>query len=98
MKNEVYKLRKSIEWEGKKIEELKFDFESLTGLDMINIEREMTASGIVMIIQPEFNQTYQVYTAAAAAKLDYDIIPKLSASDYVALMKKGRNFLTNMVF
>lgn len=98
MKNEIYKLRKSIEWEGKKIEELEFNFDALTGLDMINVEREMTASGIVMVIQPEFNQVYQVYVAAAAAKLDYDVIPKLSASDYVTLMKKGRNFLIGTVF
>ena len=53
----VFKFKKPFEYEGKTYNELKFDFNGLTGADSINIEAELQAKGVA-IFAPAFSAPY----------------------------------------
>ena len=90
----VFTFKKPFEHEGKKYTELKFDFNSLTGADSINIEAELQAKGVA-IFAPAFSAPYLVRMCARACteKVDYKFFEAMRLKDYVTIRSKARNFL-----
>lgn len=77
----VLKLKKPLEYEGKKYEELTYDFDGLTGDDLLMAEAEMTAAGSVVPIV-DLSKAYNAAVFARAAKIDYAMMRKLHAKDF----------------
>ena len=88
------KLITPIEYEGRTIKELKFDFSEISGGDSLNIEAELNAQGIV-VISPSYQSPYLVRLCARACStpIDVDLIKRFKLRDYLALRNKARNFL-----
>lgn len=79
-------------FEGKEYAELTFDFDSLTGRDVINAEKEARALGDNSPL-PEFSKTYQAVLAAKAAKVPVDMIMSLNGKDFTRVTVLVQNFL-----
>lgn len=92
----VYKItfNKPLVFEDKEYSELTFDFNSLTVDDAMSVERELSASGIVLL-QPEISTEYLIRMAARACteKISFDIFSKFAIRDYIRVKNKTRNFL-----
>jgi hypothetical protein len=90
----VFKFKTPFEYEGKTYNELKFDFNGLTGADSINIEAELQAKGVA-IFAPAFSAPYLVRMCARACteKVDYRFFEAMKLKDYVTIRSKARNFL-----
>lgn len=71
-------LAKPFEWEGETYSELVFDFDTLTGKDSMEIEREMRAKGIPLVT-PAFSGEYLIRAAvrACTAELGIDALMAL---------------------
>lgn len=87
-----HKLSKPVVYDDKEFTEINLDLDSLTGEDLVNIETEMTASGL-MVALPEASKSYQMYVAARAAKVPVELIKKLSIKDASAITIKVQSFL-----
>jgi len=92
----LYTLRfsKPLEYDGETYEELKFDFDSLTGHDSLMVERELTRSGVQLVV-PGFNGDYLIRMAIRACvdNVGTDIVNRMSLRDYNRLRSEMRNFL-----
>ena len=79
---------------GKTYEKLHFDFDQLTGKDSLDIENELQALG-VMVMVPTFSGPYLLRVAAKACKdgLGVDAFEAMRISDYNRIRSKVRNFL-----
>lgn len=90
----VMRFKKPISYNGKEYSELAFDFESLTGRDSLDVEKELTRSG-TQIVVPAFNGEYLVRIAARACttRVGYDVVYNMSIIDYNKLRSAVRNFL-----
>lgn len=88
----THNLSKPFEWEGKTYTELKFDFDSLIGQDMIDIEDEMAAVG-QYALSPEISTSYLSKLAAKAAGVGSDLIEHLPIRDFGKVKNLSRNFL-----
>lgn len=82
---ENYKLRRPIDFEGKKIEDLNFDFESLTRKDYKRCIREMKIRihKKEYVPLPVFNETFQLVFAAAAAGVASEALFRMYPRDIV---------------
>ena len=90
----VYTLKKPLQYDGRTITELSFDFEKLTGKDSLAVEEELQAKGI-MVMVPTFNSGYLIRIAARACteQIGSDALEMLGISDFNRLRNKVRNFL-----
>jgi hypothetical protein len=88
------KLKKPLSYEGTDYSEISFDFDSLTGRDSLDVERELAMRGIQVAV-PAFSGEYIVRIAAKACAepLGSDAFESLSLRDYNRLRSKVRNFL-----
>jgi len=75
------KLKKPLEYNGKKYEEIEYDLDGLTGDDMLVAEAEMLAGGTISPV-PDLSKVYQANVFARAAKIDSAMMRKLSAKDF----------------
>lgn len=87
-----YKLKKSFEYEGKIYEEFNFNFEKLTGNDMIEIEGEMRDQGI-FILSPENDTAFLSAIAARACNVHPAVIKALPMTDFLAVKRLTVRFL-----
>ena len=73
---------------------MKFDFDSLTGHDSLMVERELTRSGVQLVV-PGFNGDYLIRMAIRACvdNVGTDIVNRMSLRDYNRLRSEMRNFL-----
>ncbi len=85
--------------DGETIEELVFDFESLTGADSLAIENELAVIGKAVIV-PEIAGEYLIRMAVRACttkvngkRLGVDAFKKLPLGDYNRIRGKARSFL-----
>lgn len=85
------KLSKPYKYEDKKISEITFDLDSLTGKDIISAEREASAIAGKPVI--DVDKTYQVCLIAKAAGVVYDLIVGLPARDFVRVIGPAQDFL-----
>lgn len=90
----IVKLKKPVVYNGKNIDTLTFDFDSLTGADGLNIEAELQAIGKMAIV-PAFSGDYLVRMAAKACteKIGHDIFDLMSLRDYNRIRSAARSFL-----
>lgn len=89
--------KKPFTYEGKTYEKLTFDFEHLTGRDIIKTDEEMAASG-KFAISPEVSRDFQQKLAARAAGVGSDVIEAMNAADFMRITNFARNFLLDMGF
>lgn len=90
------KLKKPFTWEGKEYTEIHFDFDKLTGEDSLNVEDELQAKGITLIV-PTFNGHYLLGIASHACveHLGADAFKRMRISDMNAIRSMTRNFMLN---
>lgn len=96
----IYKLRTPIVYDGKKVEELMFDFDKLPSSAMFRASREAKAilkqnSGkkAQLAIVPEMDKTYLACIAAMAAGVSSDLIFNLTLKDLTTITVRTQNFL-----
>jgi hypothetical protein len=88
------RLPKPLEWEGNTYNELTFDFESLTGKDSMDIEKEMRAKNIPLIT-PAFSGDYLIRAAvrACTAEIGMDALLTLPLPVYNRIRTTTSAFL-----
>lgn len=92
---EKYILKKPINFDGEKIEELEFELDELTCKDLSKCEREtkMRLGKKENITVPEINSTYLMCVAARASKVQTELIESLYAKDATQIKMMVQNFL-----
>ncbi len=89
----THKFKKPINWEGKEYTELHFDFEGLTGKDMLSIEKELMLTEGVSVVAPTMSTQFLFAMAARAAKTTRDIFMVMPLFDANKIRSKARSFL-----
>lgn len=87
-------LRKPVEYNGRTIEALSFDFDKLTGADGLNIEAELQAAGKIFIA-PVMSSEYLVRMAAKACseEIGADLFDVLPLKEFNQIRSAARSFL-----
>lgn len=91
----THELERPIQYNGRTIEELSFDFDKVTGFDCLAIEKEVTALG-TLVASPSFNGEYQIRFAAKACTekdVGWDIFGLMKSRDFLRITSKVRNFM-----
>lgn len=86
--------KKPVKYNGEQYTELKFDFDTLTGKDGLDIENELAALGKPFII-PAFSGEYLMRMAAKACDkhIGCDFFDNLSLRDFNRIRSAARSFL-----
>ncbi len=82
-------------WQEKEHKSLHFDFEGLTGRDMVNIEKEIAMTEGINVVVPALSTPFLLAMAARACGLGVDALHAMPISDANAIRAKARNFLLN---
>lgn len=93
----VLTLDKPYTYEDKTYEKFVFDFEGLTGSDLVDIETEMTAVG-EFALSPEISTSFMCRMAAKAAKVGSDVLLHLPIREFAKVKNKAQNFLIGTGF
>ena len=93
----VLTLAKPYTYEDKTYEKFVFDFEGLTGVDLVDIETEMTAVG-EFALSPEISTSFMCRMAAKAAKVGSDVLLHLPIREFAKVKNKAQNFLIGTGF
>jgi hypothetical protein len=90
----THRFKKPITYNGKEYEELNFDFDSLSGQDILNIDYEMEVLGVNIAVR-ELNGRYQMAYAAKACKepIGSDVFAFMRAADFLKISRKVKTFL-----
>jgi hypothetical protein len=88
----THTFKKPFEYEGKKYEKVTFDFERLTGRDMVAIEAEMQSNN-EYAIAPEISRSFQSKMAAKAAGIGSDVLEAMPLNDFNRITNACRSFL-----
>jgi len=90
----VHKFSRPVEYNGRFISELSFDFDKLTGADDFAIEAELARLGKI-VIAPQLSVEYLVRMAARACteKIGADFFSLTPLKDFTAIKGKARSFL-----
>ncbi len=86
--------KKPFEYSGTTYTELTFDFERLTGRDMVSIETEMQMNN-EYALAPEFSRNFQSKMAAKAAGIGSDVLDAMPIKDFNRITNAARDFLLN---
>ena len=96
----VIRLRRPIQYDGQKIEELHFDFDSLTGLDSREVQRELNRKGISVLVQSVTEEFMRPMAARACTdeladgrKIGADIFDLMTVGDVNKVIARLRRFL-----
>jgi len=86
-------LRKPLMYNNQEYKTLHFNFENLSGEDSLNVEAELEAQGI-MVMVPTFSGQYLIRVAAKACleHIGVDGFKKISIKDYNRIRSRTRNF------
>ncbi|MEA5057774.1 MAG: phage tail assembly protein [Anaerotignum propionicum] len=90
----THKFKKPFEYAGATYKELTFNFERLTGNDMISIETEM-ATRSQYALAPEISRNFQSKMAAKAAGIGSDVLEVMPLVDFNKITNAARDFLLN---
>ena len=93
----THKFKRPFEHSGVKYTELTFDFEHLTGRDMVAIDAEMQASG-EMLMAAETSRSCQSKIAARAAGIGADVVEAMPLGDFNRITNAVRAFLIETGF
>ena len=90
----VHQFKRPFEYQGKKYDELTFDFGRLTGRDSLAIENELQAIG-KMVLSPEFSGEFLIRMAARSCteSIGYDALELMPMGDYNRIRARARGFL-----
>lgn len=91
------KLSKPIEKDGQTIDVLKLNTEKFSGKDVVDIERQVRASGDLMNPNPIFSQYGFAVAAAKMSGMVVDDILELDAQDFLLVTTKVSHFLYGTV-
>ena len=89
-------LSKPLTYEGEDYTELEYDLDALTGDDLLIAEAQVTEDGVLTPL-PLATGNYQAAVFARAAKIEYDIMRKLPARDFIAATQVVKVFLNDSV-
>ena len=83
------------DYEGRKIETVTFDFDSLTGRDIRNISREMKAEGTTILVKSLDDDFLARYAALAIQEEDIDVglFDAMPGKDFNKIVSVARRFL-----
>ncbi len=84
--------KKPFKYEGKTYSELTFNFERLTGKDMVSIETEMQMNN-EYALAPEISRSFQAKMAAKAAGIGSDVLEAMPIKDFNRITNAARGFL-----
>ena len=88
-------LRKPLNHKGRELKELDIPLEDLTGLDLLDIEKQTgDPDDTKLMILPEYSKRYLIAVAARAAHIPAEVLHSLSAQDFTIVSIAVRNFLT----
>ena len=93
---ETYILKKPITFDGKKIDKLVFDFDSLKARDLMNAERQAKlrlGKKRDLHMVKELDNRYTSCVAAKAAGVKVELLFELGAKDFTGIDLITRNFL-----
>lgn len=92
---EKFTLIKPIVSQGAEVKEIEFDLDSLTGEDMIYVDRVFLSSSEMNqgITIKETTKEYQILVVARAARQPAELFYKLKAKDFSRLSLRVQNFL-----
>lgn len=88
----THKFKRPFAYEGKTYEEMTFNFERLTGRDMIAVETEMQMNN-EYALAAEISQRAQAKIAARAAGVGSDVIEAMPLNDFNRITSAARDFL-----
>lgn len=90
----VHKFSKPLEYKEQSYDSLTFDFDGLSGNDILAVEAELSALGMAAVVQ-EFNGQFLIRIAARACteKIGADVFAGLPIRDYNRIVKRARSFL-----
>lgn len=89
-----FKLRKPVEFDGNTVMEINLDLESLTGEDILQVERQFSygnSENQANMIK-EFSKEWQILVAAKAAKLPKEFFLRIDARDFSLITIAVQNF------
>ena len=89
--------KKPFEYEGKTYTELTFNFERLSGRDMVSIETEMQMNN-EYCLAPEVSRSFQAKMAAKAAGIGSDVLEAMPLKDFNKITNAARSFLIDTGF
>lgn len=87
----VHRFKKPFVWEGETYNEITFDFGSLKGTDLNEVEIEMQSENKYAPI-PEYSIAFVLKIAARAAGVHSSVIENLPLADANIVRKKARSF------
>lgn len=87
-------LKRPFEHNGTKYTELHFDYDALTGKDVLNIEEELMGQNKPVIV-PALSPSFVTLMCVRACQepIGEDAFELMSFKDFVTIKDKGRNFL-----
>lgn len=97
----THKLKKPFTWEGRRVEELHFDWGSLTGQDYVAVEDTLLRRGVTLVM-PEYTGGFLCGMAVRACTdkdakgariVDEGLLQGLPLRDYKAILGRARGFL-----
>ena len=88
----THKFNRPFEYSGKIYTELTFNFERLTGRDMVSIETEMQMNNEYAIAS-EISRNFQSKMAAKAAEIGSDVMEAMPLHDFNLITNAARDFL-----
>ena len=88
----LHKFKTPFEYEGKVYETMVFDFERLTGRDVIKIENEMQSDN-EYALDPLLSRNFQCRMAGRAGKIGRDVLEAMPILDFNKIVIKTRSFL-----
>lgn len=89
--------KKPFEYEGKTYTELTFNFERLSGRDMVSIETEMQMNN-EYALAPEISRSFQGKMAAKASGIGSDVLEAMPLKDFNKITNAARSFLIDTGF
>lgn len=87
-----YTIKQGEKMEERVFETLNFNFERLTGRDMINIENEMQAMK-EYALAPEISRSFQCKMAAKASGISSDVLENMPINEFNKITNAARDFL-----
>lgn len=88
----THKFKRPFEYSGATYTELTFNFERLTGRDMVAIETEMQMNN-EYALSPEISRNFQSKLAARAAGIGSDVLDAMPLPDFNRITNAARDFL-----
>lgn len=83
-------LKRPLNIDGEEITKLKLDFDKLSGADIIKIDKELRAQG--MVFDDLWNQQVVLKLASRGTGIIEDDLLRLHPGDYLELTMRTRNF------